>query len=330
MSGASFTRILSVVVTATVVFAGGLTGAWAAEAPPETGIDLTEVGDVAHFAQQVAPPSTGELSAVTREGSTLVAATGEGVVTLPLDPDVGAVRIGSESDWRALEVTLPPEVDTAIGAVAGNGLTVYPAETRDDAALTVESFTDGSVRIQAQIPSADAAHEFTYGLSVPAGGRLTVDAEGAAAVLDAEGRYVAGANRPWARDAAGSEVDTRYEVRGDALVQIVEPGPHAAYPIPADPWFGLWLVNSVTAVRVAQGVVYQVNPTLFGRAAQQYQYGTVFGDAVRKGLPPLKKFYDQLICHPASGIARVKGTWNIDSWRPGVGWWRTILTGCNP
>lgn len=45
---------------------------------------------------------------------------------------------------------------------------------------------------------------------------------------------------------------------------------------------------------------------------------------------PLKKFYDQLICHPASGIARVKGTWNIDSWRPDVGWWRTILTGCNP
>ena len=38
----------------------------------------------------------------------------------------------------------------------------------------------------------------------------------------------------------------------------------------------------------------------------------------------------QLACHPASVKARGKDTWNLESWRPHVGWARLVAAKCNP
>ncbi|MCL2455019.1 MAG: DUF2599 domain-containing protein [Micrococcales bacterium] len=123
---------------------------------------------------------------------------------------------------------------------------------------------------------------------------------------------------------------THYEVRATDLVQVIEPTRQTTYPVVADPWLGQWLVSSVKAVKVSQGTVYQVTPTLLGRTSNSLMYSTLYSDAVSRGMPNQQKYHDQLICHPLSEVARVKSTWNIDSWRPNVGMARTILAGCNP
>ena len=56
---------------------------------------------------------------------------------------------------------------------------------------------------------------------------------------------------PWAADAAGVSVPTRYEVRGDTVVQVVDFTQAHAFPVVADPnW---WQLSISAAVGVAVG-----------------------------------------------------------------------------
>jgi len=42
-----------------------------------------------------------------------------------------------------------------------------------------------------------------------------------------------------------------------------------------------------------------------------------------------RKFRDQLVCH-MSNVALWKNPWNLESWRPDVGYTKTVLAMCNP
>jgi hypothetical protein len=42
-----------------------------------------------------------------------------------------------------------------------------------------------------------------------------------------------------------------------------------------------------------------------------------------------QKYRDQLVCHIASA-GTLKVPWNLDSWRPNVGYTATVLAACNP
>jgi len=49
---------------------------------------------------------------------------------------------------------------------------------------------------------------------------------------------------PWAKDAAGENVKTHYQLNGSVLTQTVEhQAPGVAYPVLADPWLGVDLID---------------------------------------------------------------------------------------
>jgi len=48
------------------------------------------------------------------------------------------------------------------------------------------------------------------------------------------------------------------------------------------------------------------------------------------GVPDNIKYKHQYLCHIDSQVARVKTSWNLDSWRPNVGYAATLLAKCNP
>ncbi len=70
---------------------------------------------------------------------------------------------------------------------------------------------------------------------VPDGGSIRVNANGTASIVDADGYEVSRMAAPWAYDANGRPVPTRYVVRGGQLVQQVYADADTAYPILADP-----------------------------------------------------------------------------------------------
>lgn len=134
-----------------------------------------------------------------------------------------------------LEVSLPAGTEAAVGERAADGTVVYQSSS-DDIDVAVQVLGSGVVRIQTVIHDATASHEFEY--SIGNGYTPVTAADGSvwAYRFDERGSmdlYRIG--EPWARDASGAAVRTRYEIRDNIVVQVVTPDVDVVYPIVADP-----------------------------------------------------------------------------------------------
>ncbi len=150
-----------------------------------------------------------------------------------------------------------PGVDRG-AAVTESGSAVYE-DVAPDTSLVVHRVDvsatpeiKSAVRTLITIESAAAPIRHAFPVDLPAGVRLRLLPDGSVAALDGAGRVVGGFAAPWAVDAAGAGVSTRFEIVGDTLVQVVD---HrgATYPVVADP---VWFVPIiVAAVRIAAPIV---------------------------------------------------------------------------
>jgi len=125
---------------------------------------------------------------------------------------------------------------------------VYDGEAPDTAVLVEQTRTDiprvaSATRMHLLIGDAAAPTRYEFDLDLPAGGRLVPTDDGGVRALDADGGVIGLVAPPWANDAAGEPVPTRYLVEGRTLVQeVLHRG--ATYPVVADPW---WFVPVVVA-----------------------------------------------------------------------------------
>jgi Protein of unknown function (DUF2599) len=201
---------------------------------------------------------------------------------------------------------------------------------------------EGTTRISMIIHSAAAPREFAFPLTVPADATLKLQKDGSVIVLapDASGdsKYVAGVKAPYAFDAAGASVETRFRVSGTTLIQTIHPTGKAVYPITADPWLGKDLISSASWVWHSEGWTLQVTPTSWQRFWNGYWPGSAGWDELYakyrdRGLNTnLAGMRDQYICYVqiVSVYAPNKPTWNLDEWRPNVGYAQTVNSSCNP
>lgn len=171
----------------------------------------------------------------------------------------------------SLEASTPMEVvteDSAVAPLDSLGLVSTaeersPVDVADDGTTTMETdqglrvvqaHGDGALRVHHIIHSSDADHQFSFDIllsdtirAVPtADGGLdfveTVQDSGATSDL-----LVGRLDAPWAVDANGDSIPTRYQIDDHRVVQVVERTPSAAYPIVADPF---WIPAVVIALRV--------------------------------------------------------------------------------
>jgi len=98
----------------------------------------------------------------------------------------------------------------------------------------------------------DGEEQVTFPGVVPEGFSISVNADGSAKALTADGQLASDIKAPWARDANGQSLRTWYEARGRDLVQHVD-AKGAAYPIIADPWVtaGYWYTIPVFYVEMS-------------------------------------------------------------------------------
>jgi hypothetical protein len=87
------------------------------------------------------------------------------------------------------------------------------------------------------------------------------------------------------------------------------------------------------------GWTLEVTPTTWARnhagdyLIGVYDWSELYSKYKNRGLNTnLNGMRDQLICHQV--VVAVtdpgKATWNIDEWRPDVGYWQTLNSRCNP
>lgn len=245
----------------------------------------------------------------------------DGEVTLPVDPTDGVLL---HSDDSAFSIGLPNAESADAAARVADGAVQY--DNNDDSVTVPIIQSDGSVQINTVIQSADAPDSYSYEVTVPGGGSLSLDAStGLVSILDAADAWVGGVNPAWAKDAAGTAVPTWYTIDGTTLTQHVDlTSPELQYPVVADPWAGKWLVDHVwwgKRASWAPGNTLMVYPTSWGRYwVQQYVWPQQWGDVLAKTPSAYRSavnrsnMLDQFVCHLQLGASVWKESYNLDSW----------------
>ena len=256
----------------------------------------------------------------------------------------------SSGDGQSVAIRLPGRGSTVAQSApssrtAANARVIGPKATRyanilPDTDSTVEDIA-GSVKISMITKTATAPRKFSFPLTLPAGSTLRLQRDGSVIALTktASGtRYVAGVKAPYAYDAAGKAVATRFHVSGTTLTQTISPSTHAVYPIGSDPWLGKDLIDHATWVYHSEGFTLQVTPTSWQRYWNGYWPGSagwneLYSKYRDRGLNTnLGGMRDQYICHVQIVSVRApnKATWNLDEWRPDVSYLQTVNSSCNP
>lgn len=180
---------------------------------------------------------------------------------LELERDVPVHVVEAEDALEPLSastgIMLPTNAEE-ITVLDGGTAVVEHANTT----LAVQTHEDGSVRAHNIIDGPEAAHRFEFPLALPDGAYARIAEDGGVDVFETvqdddgptslmTGRIEA----PWAVDANGVQVPTRFELDGQTLYQVVQPVETAAYPVVSDPF---WIPAIVVGLRVGAQVLLKV------------------------------------------------------------------------
>jgi len=246
----------------------------------------------------------------------------------------GALSVTSRHGGKSIAVGLPTK-SKAAAHKAGSGTITY-GDTSRDVTVGVRVF-DSGVQILTVLESPQADHSFTYPVTLPGGAHIESTPDGGVIFLGADGTLLGGFAAPWAEDKQGKSVGTRYEILGHTVIQHVDAA--ASYPVVADPYMWIDLIRSASWAHHAEGWTLQVTPTVWARANAGgyfigvYDWNELYSKYKDKGLNTnLNGMRDQLICHQQIVAIRSPGkaTWNLDEWRPNVGYLATVNASCNP
>lgn len=185
----------------------------------------TGTGDIA---SSTAAPGTPARAVTATEG-------GDVTITTP-DKATGTVNAAA-GDGASVGLTLPGAKGVE-GVKAGAGTVVYrDAATATD--IAVQPTTDGGARTLVTLKDGRAAESHRFRLHLPQGMGITEDGQGGFEInrVSGEGVHVpvGAVDAPWAKDANGRDVPTRYRLDGDDIVQTVETDAGTAFPVVADP-----------------------------------------------------------------------------------------------
>jgi hypothetical protein len=192
-----------------------------------------------HVAVSVAGATTDKTPAVPVDGSSkedvvVSVKPGESVV-VPEDPGQG---VSITKDAATVTVGLPGG-EKADDKRVKDGTAVYTG-AGDNTSLAVQPTSEG-VRALVSIGGSDSPSEYRFPITVPEGGSLKEEADGGVLVVERHGVPIVHMAAPWAKDATGAPVPTRYQIEDNTVIQIVN---HTAnYPVIADPefdqrWYG--------------------------------------------------------------------------------------------
>lgn len=172
--------------------------------------------------------------------------TGSGPVTVTAPDRADGTVNATSGNGSTFGLSLPGAKDVE-GIKASSGTVVYP----DAAAATdiaVQPTTDGGARTLLTLKNDRAPTTQRFALHLPAGAEAVDNGEGGYDLIrtggDGEPAIAVGTiDAPWAKDANGEDVPTRYRLEGDTLVQTVDTNDSTAYPVVADPKFDWGIVT---------------------------------------------------------------------------------------
>ncbi len=256
------------------------------------------------------------------------------VAMIPLTSDAPII-LGSDEEIPFEVTVVQPQDTVARAEQVTDGVIGFDSE---NGSVTVPvPKEDGSVQVAIVIDGSDAPTEYEFALGEGLDIRQYPD--GSIGVYTAADEFVGGIAAPWATDANGVAVPTRFEVRGGSVFQVVDhQSGDFAYPIVADPWLGKALISKTRW----DGSILRVYPTDWAVCKHWYSVCAGAGarwaawDEVKAKTPGTREntssMRDQLYCHFDFVRFRApnKESWNLDEGRPNVSYATMVQKSCNP
>lgn len=253
-------------------------------------------------------------------------------------PAVSSEKISiTPSEGEILSISMPFPQKNVSAEPLGEGLVAFD---NGNGSLTVPiPQENNSVAIHTVIENRAAPSRYAYTVDLPKGGSLVLQEHGGVLISDSSGGYAGGFTPPWAKDASGADLPTRFEVDGSDLVQIVDhSGADVTYPVIADPYMGkdLMMYPWITYPPVMGQYIVNINPTEHGRYYSGIAFHSAHVSELQNKLSSIgyglaSTIREQFLCHVYVNVFE-PGTYNLESWRPNVYWPNqlNLWDRCNP
>ena len=221
------------------------------------------------------------------------------------------------------------------GAVhTDQGLASYTSPRSTALSVTPTVKDDGSVELNVVRTSASAPMTSSFAFALAAGQKLSVDANGAVDVVDADDSYAGGTATPDAVDASGKVVPVTYAINGSTVTQTLTPDADTTFPVVSPMWLGFSTISKVKWVHVSKwSPTAAVYPTWWGRHTGAAARWSAWGEAKKKGGSGMNHatMETQFMCHfdAVRIYAPNKPSWDLDSKRPNTSEYNEIKHKCN-
>lgn len=234
----------------------------------------------------------------TASGTHAITGTVEGTkIDVPVKPS-GKITLGAGSE--IISIAVPFGSRAANARFEKPGIVSYDNKNGSTTVPVVEA--DGTLRLNTVIATATAPRRYSYHLTVPTGESLKLTATGAVVVGDDAGHVTAVIAAPWAKDANGAPVPTRFEVQGSTLIQIVDFTAKTAFPVVADPsvswlWWGRTVKYTTTETKKIAD---------FASQAQMFSYLCILGGLAGAACTTVANLGFQIVKNAATNALRAK------------------------
>ncbi|WP_284981216.1 DUF2599 domain-containing protein [Arthrobacter sp. efr-133-TYG-118] len=217
------------------------------------------------------------------------------------------IRFGLPFNEKAVEGKKQSNGTVVFDNENGTSTVLVPKEGRSVAAVIVLSSNSSPTR-------------FNYNLSVPLGGTATLNSRGSVEIFDAKGDFSGVIAPAWAKDSSGKVVATHYELNGPTLTQVVDHTSQSyAYPIVADPWLGIDLIDRFSWD--GNNIKVHVTP-MMGFVNEAVAAGPGWDELKTKTRNRVNQatLHQQWVCHALGKFVIFfepppNNTWDLEGWR---------------
>ncbi|MDO5681732.1 MAG: hypothetical protein Q4G46_02730 [Propionibacteriaceae bacterium] len=235
----------------------------------------------------------------------------------------GGTLVTSTAEQSVL-MGLPEGVDVRGPVEAADG-TLFFGSSRRATDVAVQVIDDGSVRMHTIIPDADSPRQYVYPLTIPNGSKIGLLESGDVIISGSGGEFIAGISKPWAVDADGVNLPTKFRIEGNKVIQEIDFSRDTKFPVVADPWLGRALYKRVYVSTSSRGYVVNATPSAWGLAWNGRVTYDAHRDEVRNKTPRdrygrsryTSTIFEQHMCH-LIGFPLSLPEYNLESWRPTV------------
>lgn len=263
-----------------------------------------------------------------------------------MDIDTVEKKITFRKKWVSFQIGMPIKkwegtTETIDGQIISSSNSVN----------IITQAVDGGVRQIININSNDANKYYDFPLLLPSKYTLAMSESGSVNILDAEWKIYTMILTPWAKDANGSNIPTRYTIEpNNTIRQYIDFDENSKFPIIADPvWCGAlisytnWLYRwwnhpwslSIEPTACWRVVMSSYSASFVSILFQQFGWSETLEKtpvSVHWDKSPwtsiYNSMYNQFICH--AQYVLLKDKWNLEPTRADVGYLGTVWALCNP